>query len=95
MRPRSMIVVGFMLAMATFHLIGQEAARGTIRLDQTQRPIKVDFVVTESSGPSMTQLGVLEIEGDVLRLHINRGTLLRPTDFNPLPDNFLIVARRN
>jgi uncharacterized protein (TIGR03067 family) len=67
--------------------------RGTIRLDQTKKPMTIDFIITED--PVMTQLGVVEVDGATLRLHINRGTATRPSDFRALPENFLIVAQRN
>jgi uncharacterized protein (TIGR03067 family) len=66
--------------------------RGTIRLDQTKKPMTIDFIITE--GATMTQLGIVEVDGETLRLHVNAGTLTRPSDFRPLPENFLIVARR-
>src|SRR5215475_81704 len=51
---------------------------GTIKLDQTKKPSLIDFVLTE---PNVIQRGVFEINGDELKLHVNRGTGVRPMDF--------------
>jgi uncharacterized protein (TIGR03067 family) len=73
---------------------GEVNEQGTIRLDQTKVPMTIDFIVTESPTVTLTQLGVLEVAGETLRLHINRGTTARPSDFRALPENLLIVAQR-
>ena len=73
---------------------GEVNERGTLRLDHTQMPMTIDFIVTESPTVTLTQLGVVEVVGATLRLHINRGTTTRPSDFKALPENFLIVAQR-
>jgi uncharacterized protein (TIGR03067 family) len=74
---------------------GEVNEEGTFQIDQTKKPMIIDFTVVESRGPTMIQLGVVEVEGSTLKLHLNSGTPTRPIDFNPIRENFLIVARRN
>jgi uncharacterized protein (TIGR03067 family) len=90
-QSENQVILTFKGTTYTQAVDGSINERGIVRLDQTSKPMRIDFVLSE---PSLTQLGVVAIEGETMRLHVNRGGAVRPTDFNPLPDNFFIVARK-
>jgi uncharacterized protein (TIGR03067 family) len=74
---------------------GQINERGTIKVDRTKAPMTIDFVITEGSDQNTTQLGIAEVTGDSIRLHLNKpGASVRPPDFNPRADHLLIIAKR-
>jgi uncharacterized protein (TIGR03067 family) len=56
--------------------------RGTIRVDQTARPMAVDLVIAEGRSAGKTQAGIVEISGDTMRLALlEPGITGRPSDF--------------
>jgi len=74
---------------------GQVNERGTLRVDPSKKPMTIDFIITEGSAQNTTQLGIVEVSGDTLKLHLNQpGANGRPADFNPLDDHMLIIARK-
>lgn len=56
--------------------------RGTIRLDTSKTPMAVDFFITDGPAAGTTQLGVIEVSGNAMRISLgNPGAELRPVDF--------------
>ena len=73
---------------------GRVTERGTFKIDPNSEPMAIDFVITEGS-VQKTQLGIAEVSGNTLRLHLNQfGADSRPADFNLLPGHILIVATK-
>ena len=73
---------------------GQVNERGTITVDPSMIPMRIDFLIIEPA-QTTTQLGIVEITGDTLKLHLNMpGANGRPADFNPLADHFLLIAKK-
>ena len=74
---------------------GNVNERGTIKVDLSKKPIAIDFVITEGFAQTTTQLGIAEMSGRTLKLHLNQpGANGRPVDFNPLADHMLIIATK-
>lgn len=76
---------------------GDVNERGTVKLDETKKPITIDFMITEGAPSGSVQLGIIDVVGDTMRLQVNVGMgtgAVRPSDFNPSPETFLIVAAR-
>ncbi len=76
-------------------LDGVANEHGIIQLDQTKKPMTIDFFVSDGDAANSVQLGIIEVAGDTLKLHLNLGTTMRPVNFDPVPENLLIIAKRN
>jgi uncharacterized protein (TIGR03067 family) len=76
-------------------LDGAANEHGIIHLDQTKTPMTIDFFVSDGDAANSLQLGIIEVTGDTLKLHLNLGTTVRPVNFDPAPENLLIIAKRN
>jgi len=88
--------IGITIAGNTYEqsVNGQVNERGTITVDPSMIPMRIDFLIIEPA-QTTTQLGIVEITGDTLKLHLNMpGANGRPADFNPLADHFLLIAKK-
>src|SRR5215471_13493725 len=53
--------------------------RGTVKIDPSTKPASIDFVITEGTDAGMTQLGLVEVNGETLTLSFARpGSPTRP-----------------
>src|SRR5688572_7696102 len=68
---------------------------GIIQLDQTKKPMTIDFIVSDGDFANSVQLGIIEVTGDTFKLQLTLvGTTVRPVSFEPAPGNLLIIAKR-
>ena len=68
--------------------------RGTFKIDTTKKPITIDLAISEGSDAGKLQLGVLELAGDTLTVHLNLPNApARPADFTP-QGQILVVAKK-
>lgn len=69
--------------------------RGSFKVDATKKPMTIDLSITEGSDAGSTQLGVFEVTGDTMRLHLDTpGANQRPADFTMKDGAFLVVAKK-
>ena len=74
---------------------GNVDERGTIKVDPTANPMTIDFIITEGVAQNTTQRGIVEVTGDTVKFCLNTpGALVRPSDFTPLTDHMLILAKK-
>ena len=66
---------------------GNIVEKGTIKFDDTKKPIYMDVVIVEGNDAGKTQLGVFELSSPTAaRAKLNTaGETTRPTDFAPAP----------
>jgi uncharacterized protein (TIGR03067 family) len=76
-------------------LMGHVNESGTFALDARRGPMTIDFTIAEGADQGKLQLGIVEVSGATLRLHLGEpGAIARPVDFTPLPATMLITATR-
>lgn len=79
----------------TVTMNGQVTERGIFKLDLRAKPTAIDMTILEGVAVGKTQIGLVQIVGDVLTLKTNTvGTPLRPTNFKQELWYPLIVAQR-
>jgi uncharacterized protein (TIGR03067 family) len=66
---------------------GNVVEKGTLKFDDTKKPIYMDLVIVEGQDAGKTQLGVFELTSPTAaRAKLNTaGETTRPTDFAPAP----------
>jgi len=66
---------------------GNTVEKGTLKFDDTKKPLHMDLVIIEGQDAGKTQLGVLELtSATAVRAKLNTaGETTRPTDFAPAP----------
>jgi uncharacterized protein (TIGR03067 family) len=66
--------------------------RGTFKVDATKKPMTIDLSITEGNDAGKTQLGLVEVTGDTMRVTFNApGSTQRPTS---LKEGTLVVAAK-
>ena len=61
---------------------GQVTERGTITLGTTAKPVTIDLAITEGRSSGKTQVGILDVNQDTVRLALaDPGATARPTAF--------------
>ncbi len=74
---------------------GEVVERGSLKLDETKKPMQVDLIIVEGPDAGQTQLGVLEVTGTTMRGKLNApGDNVRPTDFEPADGFFAFTAKK-
>jgi uncharacterized protein (TIGR03067 family) len=75
---------------------GQEVARGTSKIDPTQKPKTIDFVPSTGAGVGKTFLGIYEIAGDCRKLCYAAPGKARPAEFASKPgsEQVFVVFQR-
>ena len=74
---------------------GQVNERGTIKVDATKKPMAIDLAIGEGSDAGKTQLGIFEVSGDTMKLHLDTPDAgQRPADFTPKEGSFMVVAKK-
>jgi uncharacterized protein (TIGR03067 family) len=76
---------------------GSVSERGTIKVDASKTPMTIDFMIAEGSpnDTGKTQLGLVEIGKDTVRVHLNQaGNTTRPSSFEPGAGLDLIVLKK-
>jgi uncharacterized protein (TIGR03067 family) len=69
--------------------------RGTIRIDTARMPIAADFVIVDGPGAGMTQLAIVEVSGDTMRLSLDMpGANQRPADFTAKDGVIMLLAKK-
>jgi uncharacterized protein (TIGR03067 family) len=72
---------------------GEVNERGTIKLGEDKKPMTIDLIITEGSDANKTQLGLIEITGNTMKLKLAvPGATDRPTDFAPAPEAGYLLA---
>jgi len=66
---------------------GNVVEKGTLKFDDTKKPIAIDLVIAEGQDAGKTQLGVIELtSATAVRVKLNTaGETTRPSDFAPAP----------
>src|SRR5687767_2342160 len=63
---------------------GDVNERGTIKVDQSKKPMTIDFTILEGGDAGKPQVGVLEVSGDTLMMKLGApGSTTRPTSMSP------------
>jgi uncharacterized protein (TIGR03067 family) len=71
---------------------GKVDERGTVKLDPSTKPMSIDLVITDGESAGKTQLGLIEITGDTMKLTLAEpGEKTRPTPGSPYGE--LILKR--
>jgi uncharacterized protein (TIGR03067 family) len=74
---------------------GQVNERGTIKVDASKKPMTIDLAIGEGGDAGKTQLGIFEVSGDTLKLHLDTpGAGQRPTDFTVKEGSFMVTAKK-
>ena len=74
---------------------GKLVERGSLKIDATQKPIAIDFIISAGSFQGKTQLGIIQLSGDTLTIKVNQpGATVRPKDFTPSEGFEVVTARR-
>ena len=72
---------------------GDVVERGSLKLDETKKPMQLDLNITEGDSAGKVQLGVLEVTGATIRGKLNMpGESVRPADFEPADGFFAFTA---
>jgi uncharacterized protein (TIGR03067 family) len=72
--------------------------RGKVVLKPSESPKTLDFIIKEGDDKGKTQLGIYELEGDTLKICVNKaGSTERPTSFTTKPNSQMtsVVLKRN
>ena len=66
------------------HVVGDKVVeRGIIKVDAAQKPMIFDMVIQEGQDAGTTQLGIVEVAGETMKLKLSApGGTRRPTSFN-------------
>ncbi len=74
---------------------GDIVERGSIKLDDTKKPMQIDLMIAEGTDAGKTQMGVIEAKGTALRGKLNSpGDNVRPSDFEPADGFFAFTASK-
>ena len=74
---------------------GQVNERGTIKVDTSKKPMTIDLAIGEGSDAGKAQLGIFEVSGDTMKLHLDTpGAGQRPTDFTGKEGSFMVIAKK-
>ena len=74
---------------------GEVNERGTIKVDATKKPMTIDLLIAEGQDAGKTQLGVVEVSGDTLRLNLDTpDAKQRPADFTIKEGSIMIVSKK-
>jgi len=75
---------------------GKLVERGTVKVDASKKPMALDFIISAGRYQGLTQLGILEITSDTLKLYVNTpGATARPTDFERRDGHDLVIAKKS
>ena len=75
----------------------KEVEKGSHKLDPSKKPKHMDITITDGEHKGKTQLGIYELEGDSLRICVNRaGEKERPAEFAAKPNTgyVMVVLKR-
>jgi uncharacterized protein (TIGR03067 family) len=74
---------------------GQVNERGGIKVDASKKPMTIDLAIGEGSDAGKTQLGIFEVSGDTMKLHLDTpGAGQRPTDFTVKEGSIMVIAKK-
>jgi uncharacterized protein (TIGR03067 family) len=74
---------------------GEVNERGTIKVDAAKKPMTIDLAISEGPDAGKTQLGIVEVTGDTMRLNLDTpGAGQRPADFTAKGGFILIVGKK-
>lgn len=74
---------------------GDVNERGTIKVDQSKKPMTIDFTILEGGDAGKPQVGVLEVSGDTLTMKLGApGSTTRPSSMAPEEGFFIAVCRK-
>src|SRR5262245_50585464 len=74
---------------------GNVIGRGTFRLDQTKKPMTIDFIVADGGSRGSIHLGIIDVAQSRMTLQLNvLADNDRPLDFKPRAQAYLIVASK-
>jgi uncharacterized protein (TIGR03067 family) len=74
---------------------GKVNERGTIKVDASKKPMTIDLAISEGPDAGKTQLGIVEVTGDTIRMYLDRpGAGQRPADFAAKGELLLIVGKK-
>jgi uncharacterized protein (TIGR03067 family) len=72
---------------------GEVVERGSVKIDDTKKPMQVDLSISEGQDAGKSQVGVFELSGGVLKAKMaDAGETTRPTDFAPADGAFVFTA---
>lgn len=76
--------------------VGDQADKGTTKIDPTKSPKTLDIAGTEGPNKGKTILAIYELKGDTLRICYDLGGKDRPTEFKTEADKplFLVTYQR-
>jgi|SRR5579864_8452123 len=68
---------------------------GLFKVDASKTPMTVDLIIQEGDAAGKTQLGIVDVKGDTMRLLLNTaGATVRPTSLEKPDGELFIVAQR-
>ena len=74
---------------------GQVNERGTFKVDTSKKPMTIDLAIGEGSDAGKAQLGIFEVTGDTMKLHLDAPAGgQRPTDFTAKDNAFMVIAKK-
>jgi uncharacterized protein (TIGR03067 family) len=74
---------------------GEVNERGTFKVDSSKKPMTIDFAITEGDDAGKTQLGIVEVSGDTMKIGLGTARAVqRPTDFSGKDGAIMLVGKR-
>jgi len=68
---------------------------GLFKVDASKTPMTVDLIIQEGDAAGKTQLGIIDVKGDTMRLLLNSaGDTMRPTSLEKADGELFIVAQK-
>ena len=75
---------------------GEVNERGTIKVDQTKKPMTMHFTIAEGSDAGKPQVGLVEVTGDTMTMKLSQpGGATLPTSMAAEEGFFIVTAKKN
>lgn len=75
---------------------GTVVERGTLKIDTTRKPMTIDLMIKEGDDAGKAQVGLIEVSGDMLTLHLGMpGSATRPTSMALAPGFVMFTAMKS
>ncbi|MEO6239253.1 MAG: TIGR03067 domain-containing protein [Vicinamibacterales bacterium] len=74
---------------------GEVNERGSITIDDSKKPVSIDFIIAAGTDTGKTQLGIIEVTGDLVRASLDLpGAGQRPADFTVQDAVIVFVGKK-
>jgi uncharacterized protein (TIGR03067 family) len=77
-------------------LNGNVNERGTIKVDQSKKPMTIDFNIMEGDDTGKPQVGLVDVAGDTMTMKLGQpGSTTRPSGMAAEEGFFLVTAKKS